>query len=241
LKGENKMDSKWQGRIEKRRNDPYGSVVAYVDGIVRNNHVALEEVAQVLTPNELQEIKDIQMKRAKEKAESEARMEADRLERERKYQQNQARLGAFWENNPPPSFLTAVPDIQSENDLFDILARYHIAKVEYCFDHVDYHWDQFLGICDGVISAWLPLDIEISLEDGLPGDDDGEIGETIRKAITEFGKDGARGAPGKLIDGKVVFNVSARLISVEVTSEVTREELYEDSWKVGPEELKANA
>ena len=47
--------TKWQARIEKRRNER-GDVLGYVDQIIRDSKVPLDDVAAFLTPEELREI-----------------------------------------------------------------------------------------------------------------------------------------------------------------------------------------
>jgi hypothetical protein len=201
-------------------------VLGYVDGIIRDNHVSVDEVA------------------------------ACRLERAIKYEENKRRRAAFWKSNPP-SPLTAVPKIETESALFDVLARYHIARVEYSFYIVEYHWERFLGIEQPDIEAWLPADITIDLPTELPGDDGtvevpdddtdeadddewpgpdaeegGRIGTAIYKAIKGFASDRAAVAAdeGKLQGGTVTFDVQHRRIKLEATVEVTRDEDFKKEW-----------
>jgi hypothetical protein len=130
--------NKWQARIEKRRND--GAVLAYVDGLIQQRHVSLEDVTSFLTSDELQEVRNTVTERVKREAEEKAREEADRAERERKAEENRRLIAAFYEQNPPlPP--TTVPEIKTESELFDVLARYHIAKVECSFE-ARYHWEE---------------------------------------------------------------------------------------------------
>jgi hypothetical protein len=226
------MTDKWQSRIGKRRNENR-DVLGYVNGLIRDNHVILEEVAATLTPDELQQIKDTLAERARKEADEKARWEAESLERKRKDEENQRRLAAFWEKNSP-SPLTTAPDIQTESELFDVLARYHITRVEYSFAVVRYHWDRLDYIEDPSIEAWLPSDIAIDLQTELPGDDDGDlsIGEAIYESVKESASQRAAIAAdeGRLQEGKVIFDVPARHISVEATIEVIREERLERVW-----------
>jgi hypothetical protein len=162
------LKNKWQNRIEKRRNER-GDVLGYVEQIIRDSKVPLDDVAAFLTPEELEETKYRIKHRAKEEAAARARMEADALARAIKYEENKRARAAFWKSNPP-SRLTAVPKIETESAPFDALARYHIARVEYSFYIVEYHWERFLGIEQPDIEAWLPSEIAIDLRTELPDD-----------------------------------------------------------------------
>jgi hypothetical protein len=223
--------TKWQARIEKRRNEGV-DVLGYVDQIVRAKHVSLDEVTTFLNPEELQAMQSLVAQRAKEKAELEAQREAAALEYEREIEEHKRLQAAFWEKNPP-SPLTAVPDIKTESELFDILSRYRIGKVEYSFEMVDYHWDEFRRIEDPTIEAWLLSDIEISIQEELPDDDEaGRIGNAIYDAIEELASERAVVAAdeGKLQDGIVTFDVQHRRIKLEAVVEVTRDEDCKKEW-----------
>ena len=226
--------TKWQARIEKRRSEGE-NVVPYVDRIIQDKHVSLKQVTAFLTPEELQEMERLAAQRAKEKAGLEARMEAQRIEDEREFEESVRLRATFWESNPPSPF-TAVPDIKTESELFDALARYHIVKVEYSFYAVDYHWDEFLRIEQPDIEAWLCSGEELDLRSeealGLPEDDDGSIGYVIYEAIEELASKRAEVATdeGKLQEGTVTFDVPNRRITLEAVVEVTRKEDFELTW-----------
>jgi hypothetical protein len=100
----------------------------------------------------------------------------------RRKEQNRRLRAEFWTKNPP-SPLTKAPNIQTESELFDILAHYHIAKVECIFDMCWYPWDDFGTIMDSTIKAWLPSGIEIDLYSELPNDEHDEEEEGIGDAI----------------------------------------------------------
>jgi hypothetical protein len=227
------ITNKWQTRIEKRRNEGQ-NVLRYVDQIIQANHATEEDVIPFLTSDEMQELKNIVAERAKLEAEARARAEANRLEQERKHEENERLRAAFWEKNFPLP-LTIVPDIQTESELFDVLARYRIVKVEYSVERVNYHWDEFVNIEDSTIQAWLPSDIEIDLETELPGDENEEvgIGKAIHQAIKELASERATEATeaGRLQEGTVViFDVPGRRICLDATVEVTRDESFEKAW-----------
>jgi hypothetical protein len=105
---------------------------------------------------------------------------------EEEKRRNRRLRAEFWKKNPP-SPLTTVPNIQSESELFKILAHYHIAKVECIFDMCWYPWDDFGSIEESTIHAWLPSGIGIELSSELPNDEHDEeeegIGDTIGDAI----------------------------------------------------------
>jgi hypothetical protein len=247
--------TKWQARIEKRRNERH-DVLGYVEQIIRDSKVPLDDVAAFLTPEELEETQYRIKHRAKKEAAARARMEADALERAIKYEENKRRRAAFWKSNPP-SPLTTVPKIETESALLDVLDRYHIARVEYSFFTVEYDWERFQGIYDPDIEAWLPADITIDLRTELPSDDDtvevpdddtdeaddderpdpdagegGHIGTAIYKAIKDFASNRAAVAAdeGKLQGGTVTFDVQHRRIKLEARIEVTRDEDFKKEW-----------
>jgi len=60
-------DNKWQSRIEQKRTGPYAwdRVVNYVNRIVRDHHVPIDDVAPFLLPNELQAITTMKDRRNK--------------------------------------------------------------------------------------------------------------------------------------------------------------------------------
>jgi hypothetical protein len=231
-KGESEMElvnNKWQSRIEKRRNE-HQNVLGYVDGIIRGNHVALEDVASFLTPDELQQLKNIIADRARTKAEEQARWEAHEREQQRRAEENERLRAAFWEKNPPLA-LVAAPDIKTGSELFDVLACYHIAKVEYSVETVNYHWDEFVNIEGSTIQAWLPSDIEIDLETELPDDEHG-IGDAIYEAIKKLASERAAEATeaGRLQENSIVtIDVPVRRVNLDAIVEVIREERFEMS------------
>jgi len=230
--------NKWQNRIEKRRNDSL-NVAGYVDQLIRSSHASLDDVEPFLTADESQEVKTALAERERRKADGRALAEAQRREQERKDEENRRLLAAFWQRNPPSPF-TTVPECElTESELFDVLARYHIARVEYSFDAVHYHWEDFRCIEDPTIDAWLPSDIEVSLDD-LPGDEDGSIGEAICEAIKELAAQRAAFAAdeGRLQEGTVSFDVTARRVGLHATVEVTRDEDFAKVWS--PDEDKDN-
>jgi hypothetical protein len=230
--------AKWQARIEKRRNER-GDVLGYVDQIIRDNKVPVDDVAAFLTAEELQEINYRVAYRAKQEAAAKAQNEADRLKREIRVEENDRQRAAFWKCNPP-SPLTAAPDIETESALFDVLSRYHIVKVRYSFYSVNYHWERFQNIENPTIEAWLgprggtlPSDIGVDLmDDELPGDEDGRIGNAIYEAIEQLASDRAMVATneGKLQEGTVTFDVRDRCIKLEAVVEVTRDEDFTKEW-----------
>jgi hypothetical protein len=226
--------NKWQARIEKRRSDGQnGAVSCYVDGIIRDNHVSLDDVESCLTSDELQAVRDMLAERAKRQAEEKAQEEAHRLKRQRWVEENNRLMAAFYEKNPP-SPLTAAPDIETESALFDVLARYHIAKVEVVFG-ARYHWERFEYIENlSIGKAMLPGGIQTDLHE-LPADDEGCVGDAISEVV-EWMADERASQAVCLIDGRVqeegtvTFDVPSRRIIVDITAEVTSEESFQMSW-----------
>jgi hypothetical protein len=108
-----------QSRIEKRRSEGI-DVLGFVDALIHG----LNEIEIFMDP-------------ARFEADQKARAEAEQREQEKLYEENRRHLTAFWEKNPPAS-LTTVPNIKTESELFDVLARYHVLIVEYSFDVVYY-------------------------------------------------------------------------------------------------------
>jgi len=135
--------NKSQSRIEKRRSstgiNKSAAVVGYVFGLIQNNHVPIDEVADCLTPDELQGVHRFIAEEERKKAEERARWAA----RERKEQERQQQVAAFYEATPPQRPLTTAPAIQTESDLVDLPANYHIAKVECVVEGANYHYEQF--------------------------------------------------------------------------------------------------
>jgi hypothetical protein len=181
-----------QNRIEKRRSEGL-DVLGFVDAI-------------------MQGLNEIFTEPARTEADEKARAKAEEREQEKLYEENRRHLTAFWEKHPPAS-LTTVPNIQTENELFDVLARYHVLIVEYSFSVVYYPWDSFGDIENPSIEAWLAPDIEIDLHTDLPDDGHG-IGDAIYGAIEKLASErAAQATKGKrLQDGKVIFDVRARRI-----------------------------
>jgi hypothetical protein len=225
-------DSKWKARIEQRRKEGGRSVLNYVNQIIRCNNVLLEDVASFLTSDEVQQLRNIIADREKAEAEAAAYWAAQERERQMRANENERLRTAFWEKNPP-SCLVAAPNIETESQLLDVLACYHIAKVEYSVEIVRYHWEDFEYIESADIKAWLESDIDIDLEDGLPGDEDCEIGTAILEAIKELASERAAKADnaGRIQDGTaVIFDVPNRRINLDAIVEVTRKESFKDSW-----------
>jgi hypothetical protein len=181
-----------QNRIEKRRSEGL-DVLGFVDAIMHGLNEIFTEPART-------------------EADEKARAKAEEREQEKLYEENRRHLTAFWEKHPPAS-LTTVPNIQTENELFDVLARYHVLIVEYSFSVVYYPWDSFGDIENPSIEAWLAPDIEIDLHTDLPDDGHG-IGNAIYGAIERLASErAAQATKGKrLQDGKVIFDVRARRI-----------------------------
>jgi hypothetical protein len=183
-----------QSRIEKRRSEGL-DVLGFVDALLHG----LNEIEIFTEP-------------ARFEADQKAQAEAEEREQEKLYEENQRHLTAFWEKNPPAS-LTTVPNIHTESELFDVLARYHVLIVEYSFDVVYYPWESFGDIENPSIEAWLAPDIEIDLHTDLPDDGHG-IGDAIYGAIEKLASErAAQATKGKrLQNGKVIFDVPARRI-----------------------------
>jgi hypothetical protein len=235
--------NKWAARIEERRKENRYShhVEGYVMGLVTANHVSLDELKPWLTPDEIAYIEE----QARLKAEADARAKAESEERRRiEAQEEEARqhvIAAFYAANPP-SPLAAVAQIETENELLDILARYHIAKVECSFQIHYYNWDENYDVEDVSIckASLVGSDIRMELE-YLPGDDDGNMYDAIYDAIVEMAharaEQAARECHGLMChdddenEGTVIFDVQARRIIVDAPVEVTRNESVEISWE----------
>ena len=181
-----------QSRIEKRRSEGL-DMLGFVDALMHGLNEIFTEPART-------------------EADEKARAEADEQEQEKLCEEKQRHFTAFWEKNPPAS-LTTVPNIQTESELFDVLARYHVLIVEYSFDVVYYPWEGFGDIENPSIEAWLAPDIEIDLHTDLPDDGHG-IGDAIYGAIEKLASERAAQATKDkpLRDGKVIFDVPARRI-----------------------------
>jgi hypothetical protein len=180
--------------------------------------------------------------RPQAQAEAEARANARREEECRKWEENKRLLDAYWEENIPNP-LTALPECEVDEegkDLFDIFARYHIAKVECEFDSVDYYreyGEERMGMLERTtINVWLKDDTKaLEIETQLPGDDDNStIGEFIVRSIKDVATDYVYRATvsGKVLSGTVSFNIADRTISLGAEMEVTREEAFQGSWTV---------
>src|SRR6516165_9002424 len=95
------VTTKWQSRIEQRRNK-HDSVASYVDGLIRANHVSIEDVAPFLTADELYVVQNAVAEIARQKAEAEARAEAERLQQAEARRKLDERLAAFRQEHPFP-------------------------------------------------------------------------------------------------------------------------------------------
>jgi hypothetical protein len=165
----------------------------------------------------------------------------NRLEQEKRNDDNRRLRAAFYVSNPPLP-LTSAPEIQTESELFDILARYHIAEVE-CSFYARYHWGEFE--CIENLTIWtvsLPSNIQTDFHE-LPADDEGVAGDIISEAVKSMASERASQAAcladGRIQEdgGTITFDVLSRRISVDATVEVTREEGFEMSW--APDEDEA--
>ena len=184
------ITNKWQSGIEKRRSEGL-DVLGFVDALMHGITESFTEPAR-----------------------TEADQKEEAEEREQAKLENRRHLTAFWEKNPPAS-LTTVPNIQTESDLFDVLARYHVLIVEYSFDVVYYPWESFEDIENPSIEAWLAPDIGIDLHTDLPDDGHG-IGDAIYGAIEKLASErAAQATEGKrLSEGKVILYVPSRSILI---------------------------
>jgi hypothetical protein len=234
-------------RLNQRR--AFGeNIIAYIDPILRSEHykanptVTFEDFRPFLSDDEVQGYEKMMEERAQAQAEAEARANARREEECRKWQENKRLLDAYWEKNIPNP-LTTLPECEVDEegkDLFDIYARYHIAKVECEFDSVDYYreyGEERMGMLEGTtINVWLKDGTEaLEIETQLPGDDDNStIGEFIVRSIKDVATEYVYKAAvsGKVLSGTVNFNIADRTISLSVEMEVTREETFEGSWTV---------
>jgi hypothetical protein len=190
----------------------------------------LEDVASFLTSDEVQQLKNIIADREKAEAEAAAHLAAQERDLQIRTNENERLRTAFWEKNPP-SRLDAPLNIETESQLFDVLARYHIVKVEYSVEMVRCHWERVEYIL--AIKAWLMSDIKIDLKADLPGDNDGEIGTAIHEAIKELALERVAKAEnaGRIQESTaVIFYVPNRWINLHAIVEVIREETFEEPW-----------
>jgi hypothetical protein len=233
------LNNKWQARIEARRTGAHrmgNEVVSYVEELLRDNHVTVDDVAAFLTPDELhtihEHVENLARKRAenaRQAAERHAQHEAAKLVR-------QQEIEDYYRQNPVLP-LTGV-EITSESGLFDILAHYHITKVKCSFDAY-YNWGEFQNI-DGVgvdhvyLSPFDDDEIEIELDE-LPGDEDGSVGDAIHDYLVDVAHERAAdvAAEGCSLEeeGVVIFDVSTRRITASATLEMKIDKLVELTWE----------
>ena len=178
----------------------------------------------------MQQLKNIIADREKAEAEAAAHLAAQERDLQIRTNENERLRTAFWEKNPP-SRLDAPLNIETESQLFDVLARYHIVKVEYSVEMVRCHWERVEYIL--AIKAWLMSDIKIDLKADLPGDNDGEIGTAIHEAIKELALERVAKAEnaGRIQESTaVIFYVPNRWINLHAIVEVIREETFKEPW-----------
>ena len=219
--------NKWQARIEQRRGS--GEVVAYVDGLIRINHVPIEDVAPFLAADELRAVQDAIEERARKQAEARAELEASELRRKDAQRELAQRLAVFRQANPfpvPPVTLAEARDAENdEKAFFDILRRYHVTEV-FVTCTPWYHYDEFNGFENFNIESFtLGGDIQVQyLGDAFFVDEDdvdNDVFNALEQAIENVvGKKAyAMTREGKIVDDDdpicITFNVPKRTITVD--------------------------
>jgi hypothetical protein len=147
-----------------------------------------------------------------------------------------------------------LPDLSTEEGLFDVLAQYGVATVNIGFDIEETHPSCSVG------EAMDAKGEEIDLEN-LPGDD-GDLGSAILTAIDGFAEEYAREAivgdtdwepryanesytQFQGAEGTVTFDILKRQVSLEGTASVKSVEVTEDAvdvsetWEIGKTEKAA--
>jgi hypothetical protein len=225
--------AKFYGRTMTRYNEQgVDSAFAYFTGIIRTNlrdQNAVQMLVDRLPPEFAGKYEEV--KRATQQARMQQEAEAKaRAESEAAYQKE---LDAFWANNPPDA-LTELPEYEVDDagELFDLLARYRITKIEFEYSE-RWHWDQFEGIESQGTQIWISDDFTIAIDE-LPDDAEIGIAEFLDEAIQNVAGEYAGKTPGKLGDdyGTVTFDVVAREISVQAEVEVKNTETFEESWSI---------